>query len=200
MPVVSIDVLWYWIQCLARSWGKMSHHGLSKLLVLSFPLGRVSSGTKAAVLEAPSWSFLAGPQVMGLDTRHPGLHFPHQPLLSPYCCFRTPRSATTQPPTSPRSVSSSTVCHARCCSSSRPMTYCEASRPPWAPVPVPAPSSTCHVAVSERWPRECGLRPLLPSSSLAYPRSPAHLHFLLEAPRALPQCLNLQVSLQGVRG
>lgn len=75
MPVVSIDVLRYWVQCLARSWGKMSHHGLSKLLVLSFPLRRVSSGTKAAVLEAPSWSLLAGPQVMGLDTCHPGLHF-----------------------------------------------------------------------------------------------------------------------------
>nr|KAF6310689.1 hypothetical protein mMyoMyo1_008747 [Myotis myotis] len=32
------------------------------------------------------------------------------------------RSATTRPPASPRSASSSPKCHARCCSSSRPMT------------------------------------------------------------------------------
>ena len=141
---------------------------MSSLLVLSFPLRRVSSCTKAAVPEAPSLSTLAAPQV--LDTSHPAPHFPHQLLLSPCGCFRTQRSATMRPTTSPRSASSSTTCHARCCSSSRPTTCCVASRPPWAPVPAPAPSSTCHVAASERWPRECGLQFLFPPQLFGLPQ------------------------------
>lgn len=150
--------------------------------------------------EAPSWSVLAAPQVTGLDTCHPELHVPHQLFLSPCGCFRTQRSATMRPTTSPRSASSSTTCRARCCSSSRPTTCCAALRPPWAPVPAPAPSSTCHVAASERWPRECGLRRLCPSSSLACPRSPAPLHFLPLVPRARPLCPNPQTSPRESRG
>lgn len=192
MFLALVDVLLCWAQCSARSWGEKSHPGLSKLLVLSFPLQRVPGGTKAAVLEAPPWRFLAAAQVTGLDTWHPGPHLPrHQPLLSPCRCCRTPRSAATRPPTFPRSASSSAMCHARCCSSSRPTTCCVASRPPWAPAPAPAPSSTCRVAVSERWPRECGLQPPFPPSALACPRTPAHLHVLPPVPRALPQCPNL---------
>lgn len=170
----------------------------AELLVLRSPVGRVPSGAKAAVLAAPSCSFLAAPQATGcLDT-----HYPRplliQPRLSPSCCSRTPRSATMQPPTCPRLASSSAMCHARCFSSSRPTTSYAASRLPWARAPAPAPSSTCRGAASEHWPRECGLLPLVLSAPLACPLGTTHLHFLPPVPRAMLEFPNVQISLQEV--
>lgn len=53
-------------------------------------------------------------------------------------------------------------------------------------MPAPAPSSTCRVAASERWPSEYGLPPFLPFTSLAGGRGPARLLRLPLVPRALP--------------
>lgn len=168
--------------------------------MLSCPLARAPSGAEAALLKLPPGASLHPlraqaawtPATLGL-TCHT-----HHPFLSPCCCFRTQRSATMRPTTCPRSASSSVTCHARCCSSSRPTTCCAALRPLWAPVPAPAPSSTCHVAASERWPRECGLQLLL-SFWLPGLSQRSHLPPLPPAvPRALPELPNLPISLQGV--
>lgn len=196
-------LLLYRVRCLARSWVRCPIQVCpdTKPLGLGFPLGRIPSAAEAAVLDAPSRSFLAAPQVTGCpDSPPPGAPLPMPAVcLSSCLCFRTQRSATMRPTTSPRSATFSTSCRVRCCSSSRPTTCCGASRPPWAPAPAPPPSSTCHVAASRRWPRECGLRPLLPSSSPPAPGVCTPPVFP-PVPRAVPELPSLQLSLQEVRG
>lgn len=56
MAETPVDVLLYCMQCLARSWGEMSHPRPSdyEAPCAELPPGEVPSGTEAAVLGAPS--------------------------------------------------------------------------------------------------------------------------------------------------
>ena len=173
------------VRCWAGSWGRGPDQVrlATTPLGLSFSPGKVPSAAGGCCAR-PSLPDPPHSPFRSLAARMPAAAPGPPPHSGCLFLFRTQRSATTRPTTSPRSASSSTVCHARCCSSSRPTTCCGASRLPWAPAPAPALSSTCRDAASKHWPRECGLRPppATPPQLPDPPQGSARLPFLLQPP------------------